>query len=130
MIADIWFWTPFAVILMVAGFQSLPTEPFEAATVDGASPWQQFWYIALPLLTPVLITVVLLRAMDAFKIFDIVYILTYGGPGLTTEMINTYGYKVAFRHFRMGMSSAIAIIGLIVMVLMAMGILTSFRKRN
>ncbi|MET3696968.1 carbohydrate ABC transporter membrane protein 1 (CUT1 family) [Bacillus oleivorans] len=105
---DIWQWTPFIVLMLIAGLQSLPEEPFEAAYVDGASKWTSFWTITLPLLKPVIIVAVLIRALDALKVFEYVYAITRGGPGNATETLQFYIQKVGFGYYRLSEASAIA----------------------
>lgn len=129
MIADIWYATPFIAILCLGGLQSLPEEPLEAAIVDGASTLQRFFYVTLPLLRPVLLAAILIRVMDAFQTFDLVFILTYGGPGNLTELMNTYTYKVAFRYFDLGYASTVSVVSLVVMVLIAV-VLARITSRN
>lgn len=116
-VADVWYSTPFIMVILLGGLQALPQEPFEAARVDGAGPFRTLWYITLPLLRPVLLAAVLIRAMDAFQIFDLPYIMTYGGPGTATETVNTWTYKVAFRNFDFGYAAAISIVALVAMLL-------------
>lgn len=128
-IADAWNTTAFVAILCLGGLQSLPTEPIEAAKVDGASAWQRFIHVTLPLLRPVLLAAILIRFMDAFQTFDLVFILTYGGPGNLTEMMNTYTYKVAFQAFDIGYASAVAIISLLVMTFSSL-VLSRIINRN
>lgn len=115
-IADLWYSTPFIMIILLGGLQALPNEPYEAARVDGASAVQRFWHITLPLLRPVLLAAILIRAMDAFQIFDLPFIMTYGGPGMATETVNTWTYKTAFHNFQMGYASAISVIALVAML--------------
>ena len=94
MLADIWQWTPFMVLIFLAGLRALPKEPFEAAAIDGASTFQQFRHIALPLLGRVIAIAVLIRSIDLFRIYDYVYIMTGGGPGTTTETLSFYAGRV------------------------------------
>lgn len=115
-IADLWYSTPFIMIILLGGLQALPTEPYEAARVDGASAVQRFWHITLPLLRPVLLAAVLIRAMDAFQIFDLPFIMTYGGPGMATETVNTWTYKTGFHNFQMGYAAAISVVALVAML--------------
>jgi multiple sugar transport system permease protein len=84
-VADVWQWTPFVFLLMLAGLSSLPEEPYEAAAIDGASAWRQFWDLTLPFLKPVIAIALLLRMMDALRLFDLVFILTGGGLTGTTR---------------------------------------------
>ena len=127
-IADVWSNTPFIAILCLGGLQSIPEEPLEAAIVDGASPWQRFLYVTLPLLRPVLLAAILIRVMDAFQTFDLVFILTYGGPGIMTELMNSYTYKQAFRYFDLGYASAVALISLVLMTLLSMGLAKTINR--
>ena len=105
---DVWQWTPFMVLLLLAGLESLPKAPFEAARVDGASAWFTFTRVTLPLLRPVMLVAVIIRGLDAFKVFEYVYAITRGGPGASTETIQFLIYKVGFRFFRMGDAAAMA----------------------
>jgi multiple sugar transport system permease protein len=109
-LVDIWQQTPFLVLLFLAGLRSLPVEPYEAATVDGASAWQRFTYLTLPLLKPVLFVAVLIRMMDLYKMFDLIYLLTFGGPGTSTQVLSFYGYKVGITQFRLGYASSISFV--------------------
>ncbi|MCX6262028.1 MAG: sugar ABC transporter permease [Bacteroidia bacterium] len=129
-VTDIWYTTPFVTLLFLGGLQSLPIEPLESAEVDGASGWQKFWYITLPLLRPVMLVIVLLKTMDAMKAFDLIYIMTYGGPGLKTEMIMTYAYKVGFITFKIGQSSAISVFSLLLMLVASGVIFLLFREKS
>lgn len=106
MLVDIWQWTPFVLIVMTAAIAALPSEPFRAAQVDGASRWQVFRYLTLPMLLPVLLVTALLRFMDAIKVFDTIYVLTNGGPGYATEMLSSYIYKQGLRYFNIGGAAA------------------------
>ena len=105
---DVWQWTPFVTLVMLAGLLSLPEEPFEAAVMDGASPRQVFTDVALPLLRPIIALVLLLRAIDAFKEFDKVFILTGGGPGTATELLSIYVYRLSFKNWDLGYGAACA----------------------
>ena len=106
----VWMWTPFMTLIMLSGLHSLPEEPLEAASMDGATPWQALRDVTIPLLRPVLLVAVLLRGIDMFQIFDEVYIMTGGGPGSTTEVMMIYGFQVNFRYFDTGYGSAIALV--------------------
>ena len=116
---DAWQWTPFVMLLLLAGLQGIPSELYEAAELDGASYWQRVWHITLPVLTPLIGVVLLLRTMDAFKIFDKIYILTAGGPGNATETVAFHAYRQGFGFFRMGYASAISMVLLVVVVLVS-----------
>jgi multiple sugar transport system permease protein len=96
LIANLWLATPFVVLVLLAGMASLPEEPFEAARVDGARSWQLFRFIMLPLLRPAILVILVVRVTDAFRVFDLVYILTGGGPGNFTDVASTFIYREAF----------------------------------
>ncbi len=106
---DIWQWTPFMILVLLAGFESLPKEPFEAAQIDGANFWQELVYITIPLLKPIISIAVLIRTMDAFRAFDKIFMMTSGGPGSSTETLSFYVYKVGFQYFKMGDAAAMGI---------------------
>ena len=103
---DVWEWTPLIFLILLAGLQSLPQEPFEAARVDGAGVWRTFRDHTLPMLVPVLLVAVVLRTIDAFTTFDQVYVLTHGGPGTSTQLISIYGYDTFFRFQQYGYAAA------------------------
>jgi multiple sugar transport system permease protein len=105
-LTDIWNWTPFVFLILLAGLQAQPVEPFEAARIDGASHLQTFFYLTLPLLRRSILVALLLRTMDAFRIFDQIFIMTQGGPGNSTEVASLYLYKTAFKFFDMGYAAA------------------------
>ncbi len=106
---DAWMWTPMVALICSAGLAALPVEPFEAATVDGASAWQRFRYLTLPLLMPMLLVAAMLRLMDLLKVIDIVYVMTGGGPGHASETINLYNYLVALSYDKIGYGAAVAL---------------------
>jgi len=126
--ADIWEWTPFMALILLAGLQSLPKEPFEASIVDGASYLQLFRYITFPLLLPTLIVALLLRVMDAFKTFDLIFVLTKGGPGLSTELLSFYTYKYGFKFFHMGRASALSYILFLILFVITQFFLKYYRS--
>jgi len=106
MAIDIWQWTPFVILIFTAGLLSLPKAPFEAASVDGASSWQTFWKVTIPLMKPIFIIGILLRFTDLFKIFDKIFIMTGGGPGNSTEVSNIFAYRANFEFWNLGFGSA------------------------
>lgn len=113
-IADIWQWTPFIMMGVTAALHSLSPEPYEAAKIDGNSRIDVFLRVTLPQLKPVLLSLLFLRAIDAFKIYDIIYVLTKGGPGDSTEVISLYIYRQSFTFWRMGVGAAASFISLFV----------------
>ncbi|GMW03790.1 MAG: hypothetical protein AMXMBFR84_49240 [Candidatus Hydrogenedentota bacterium] len=106
---DTWWQTGFVFIVLLAGLQSLPREPYESADVDGATPWQQFRYITLPMLKPVLFVVLIFRTIDCLKVFAIVFGTTNGGPELATEVAQTYAYRTAFKVLEIGDAMTITV---------------------
>jgi multiple sugar transport system permease protein len=109
-IIDTWQWTPFIMLITLAGLSALPTEPYESAVIDGASPVQLFWYLTLPMLRPTLMVALMFRSIDALKTFDIIYVITQGGPAYASETLNLYGYSQGFLYFNMGYGSALLIL--------------------
>lgn len=122
-IADIWQWTPFIFIIILAGLQSLPSSAVEAARVDGCSTFQIIWNIKIPLLLPVITVALLLRLIDAFRVLEVIFIMTFGGPGLSTEVLSLHIYKTAFISQRLGMASAIANFLLVVILILSIALL-------
>jgi len=113
-LVDVWEWTPFVFLILLAGLQAIPEEPYEAARIDGSSPWQTFRHVTLPLLLPALLVALLLRTMDLVRLFDSVFILTQGGPGFATETLSLYIYKTAFRFYDFGYAAAASLALLVV----------------
>ncbi|NPV52427.1 MAG: sugar ABC transporter permease [Firmicutes bacterium] len=124
---DIWQTTPFAFTLILAGLSSLPSEPYEAALIDGATSSQRFFYVTLPLLKPVIVVVLLIRVMDAFRVFDTIYILTGGGPGSATESVSTFTVRTAFQYFNTGYASALAYVVFIIIAVMSYLMIKGFK---
>lgn len=109
-LVDTWEWTPLIMLITLAGLAGLPVEPMEAARIDGASAWQTFWRITLPLLRPAIVVAVLFRAIDAIKTFDIIFAMTQGGPGNASETLNIYIFQTAFSYQKIGYASSLLII--------------------
>jgi multiple sugar transport system permease protein len=107
-LVDVWQWTPFMMLAFFAGLQSLPVNPYRAAAVDGANPVQTFFKLTLPMLSPLLAVIGLLRLIDAFKVFDTIFLLTGGGPGTATESPSILAYKLVFEYWKVGEASALA----------------------
>jgi multiple sugar transport system permease protein len=128
LLADIWQWTPFVAIILAAGLRTLSDETYEAAAVDGAGRWQLFRTMTLPLLQPLIIVTVLIRAMDIFKTFDTIYVMTGGGPGSATETASFYTYLQGLRFFSFGYAAAISYIQLIVITVVATILVRRMRK--
>jgi len=116
---DFWQWTPFMTLLLFAGLRSLPGSLIDAARIDGSTGWQLVWRVYLPLLRPVIGVAVILRVLMTFKLFDVIYVLTAGGPGTITENLAFFTYVQGFRYFDMGYAAALSILQLIVVTILA-----------
>jgi multiple sugar transport system permease protein len=127
---DIWQWTPFLILIFTAGLLSLPREPYEAAYVDGASTWQVFHRVTLPLMRPIFLIALLLRFTDLFKIFDKIFIMTGGGPGSATEISNIFAYRINFRFWNLGYGAAIVTLLYIVSFLVCFGFVKIVTARD
>ena len=127
---DVWHWTPFVFLLSLARLGALPRSPYEAAEIDGASTWQIFKWVTFPMMKSVLLVALLLRTMDAFKIFDEIFIMTQGGPGDATEVLSLEIYRQTFRYFNMGKGSSLAIVMLIVIIIISRIYLKIFQKEE
>jgi len=122
-ITDVWEWFPFVLLILLAAFQMMPEEPLEAASIDGASPWQVFRHIELPLLKPVLVVAGLFRLIDSMKAFPHIFIMTAGGPGVATEATNYYAYLQGFSYTFIGFSSAITVVMLAATFVLSLAII-------
>jgi multiple sugar transport system permease protein len=118
-LVETWQWTPLVMLIVLGGLAAIPTEPYESALIDGASFWQMFRYITLPLITPFLFIAAMIRMIDAVKSFDIIFAITQGGPGSASETINLYLYSVAFVYYDIGYGSAIALVFFVLIVVLA-----------
>ncbi len=128
--ADAWMWSPFVMLLVLAGLVSVPKYLYEAAEIDRASWWRRFRTITFPYIKSLLLLAVLFRTIETFKLFDIVYIITEGGPGSATETIAVYTYRVAFQFFRTSQSSALAYIILFVVIVLTNLYLYAVKRRE
>ena len=109
-VVDTWEWTPLITLITLAGLATLPIEPYESALIDGASVTQMFWRITLPLLRPTIMVALLFRAIDCLKTFDIIYVMTQGGPGFASETLNVYTFQVGLFYFHIGYASSLLVI--------------------
>jgi multiple sugar transport system permease protein len=127
-LVETWQWTPLVMLIVLGGLAAIPSEPYESAMIDGASVWQVFRYITLPLITPFLFIAAMVRMIDAVKSFDIIFAITQGGPGSASETINLYLYSVAFVYYDVGYASAIAVVFFGIIVGLAAGLLILRRR--
>lgn len=116
---DVWEWTPMVMLMVLAGMVSIPSDPYESAIVDGATSWQRFRHITLPLASPTILVAMLLRLIDAIKTFDIIYATTKGGPGFATETINIFATLTTFQYFTFGEGAAITMLFFVIVITMA-----------
>ncbi|MBS0560371.1 MAG: sugar ABC transporter permease [Proteobacteria bacterium] len=117
---ETWQWTPLVMLIVLGGLASLPTDPYEAAVLDGANPWQTFRHITLPLLWPFILVAAVLRLIDALKAFDTIYVITGGGPGTSSETINILLYQTAFAYYDLGYGSAMVVVFFVLILLISM----------
>ncbi len=108
-LADVWKTSAFAGLLILAGLQAIPEDLYDAARLDGAGRWRRFWHVTLPLLRPALLLALLFRTMDAFRVFDLVFVMTQGGPGGATTVLQVYGYQALFAEGRVGYGAAVSV---------------------
>jgi len=125
---DVWEWTPYVALVALAGLQSLPDEPYEAATVDGATSLQKFWHLTLPLIRPYLVIAFVFRFMDLFRWFDTIYVMTKGGPGTATETLNMFGYLTGFNFMNVGYAASIGITMLLIITFVSKFVINLTRK--
>lgn len=126
-LVDTWEWTPLIALITLAGLTALPVEPMEAALIDRANAWQRFWHITLPMVRPVIVVALVFRLIDAIKTFDIIFVMTQGGPGFATETLNLYIYNSAFQYQKLGYASALLIV-FFALVFVLTGLTLSFRR--
>ena len=129
LLAEIWQWTPFMVLIMLAGLRSLPKEPFEAAAIDGASPVQCFFKLTLPMMSKVIAIAVLIRGIDLMRTFDYVKVMTDSGPGTATETLTSYAGRIYFGSANFPYASTIALFTLIVVIIASSAFISIFRVR-
>jgi multiple sugar transport system permease protein len=127
-LVDIWQWTPFVALVMISGLSLIPQEVLESGKLDAGNRWNLFWHVQAPYLMPGLTAVLILRTADILKLFDMVFVLTRGGPGVSTELVSVYIQRVGFRVFDMGMASAQAILLLILCIVLARGYIRLFYR--
>lgn len=129
LVAEIWQWTPFMVLIFMAGLRALPPEPFEAAMIDGASPWQAFRRLTLPMMSKVIAIAILLRGIDLFRVFDYVFVMTSGGPGTATYSLSLYAWQQTFSFVKWGYGATLSLISLAIVMVIATLFIRIFKIR-
>ncbi len=119
LLAEVWQWTPFMVLIFMAGLRSLPHEPFEAAMIDGASGWQMFTKLTLPMMSKVIAIAVLIRGIDLFRVFDYVFVMTSGGPGTSTYALSLYSWQQTFSFVKWGYGATLSLVTLLIVLITA-----------
>ncbi len=127
-LVETWQWTPLVMLIVLGGLASLPQDPYEAARLDGASAWQMFWHISLPLVWPHIVVALVIRTIDALKAFDTIYVISEGGPGTASETLNILLYSTAFKYYDMGYASAITVLFFILIMIVSL-VLLSVRQK-
>ncbi len=122
-LVEVWHWTPLVMLIVLGGLAVLPVEPYESARIDGASEWQLFRFITLPLVAPFLVVAAVIRTIDALKTFDTIYVITGGGPGTASETINLYLYLQAFAFYNIGNASAVVVVFFVIVLALALVLL-------
>jgi multiple sugar transport system permease protein len=120
---ETWQWTPLVMLIVLGGLASLPADPYEAAVLDGASGWQSFRHITLPLVWPFIVVATVIRTIDALKAFDVIYVITLGGPGTSSETINIFLYQTAFAYYHLGYAGAVTLVFFVLIVAISLGLL-------
>jgi multiple sugar transport system permease protein len=128
-LVETWHWTPLVMLIVLGGIAAIPAEPYESAKIDGATHWQMFRYITLPLIAPFLFIAAMIRTIDAVKSFDTIFAITQGGPGSASETINLYLYSIAFVYYDLGYGSAIAVVFFALIIALA-AVLLYLRQRT
>ena len=128
MLVDVWQWTPMIALIVLAGLAGLPPEPYESACVDGSNAVQTFFNITLPMITPTILTAVILRTVDALKTYDIIYAMTKGGPGYSSETLNIMAYKLSFEYLNMGQASSLLVFLFLLVLCVSLGVMRVRKK--
>jgi multiple sugar transport system permease protein len=126
---ETWQWTPLVMLIVLGGIASLPTDPYEAAILDGATTWQMFRHITLPLAWPFIVVASVIRMIDALKAFDTIYVITLGGPGTSSETLNILLYQTAFAYYDLGYGSAMVVVFFVLILLVSMLLLHIRQKQ-
>ncbi|MBN8890037.1 MAG: ABC transporter permease [Rhodospirillales bacterium 70-18] len=127
---ETWQWTPLVMLIVLGGLASLPTDPYEAARLDGASGWAMFRHITLPLVWPHIIVALVIRTIDALKAFDLIFVISNGGPGTSSETMNIFLYLQAFSFYNMGYASAVTVVFFVIILLVSLVLFTARRQEK
>jgi multiple sugar transport system permease protein len=125
---EVWHWTPLVMLIVLGGLAGLPREPYESAVIDGANGWHMFRYITLPLLWPYIMIALIIRTIDALKVFDIIFVISEGGPGTASETLNIFLYLQAFQFYKIGYASAVVVIFFVIIVMLSLLLLYTRQK--
>jgi len=125
---ETWQWTPLVMLIVLGGIASLPQDPYEAAVLDGATAWQRFRHITLPLAWPFIVVAAVIRMIDALKAFDTIYVITLGGPGTASETINILLYQTAFAYYDLGYGSAMVVVFFVLILVITLLLLANRQK--
>jgi multiple sugar transport system permease protein len=128
-LVETWQWTPLVMLIVLGGLASLPTDPFEAARIDGASAWDTFRHLTVPLVWPHIIVATVIRTIDALKAFDLIFVISGGGPGTSSETINLYLYQTAFAFYNLGYAAAMTVVFFVIILLISL-VLFTVRQRE
>lgn len=127
---DVWEWTPFMFLMLSAGLASIPRQPYEAAEIDGANAWRVFWTITMPLLRPAILIAVIIRTMDAFRTYELIVIMTRGGPGNATTTLNVFLTKTGLEFFDASKAAALSLIMMMIIIVMSFVFIRVFRSKT
>jgi multiple sugar transport system permease protein len=127
-LVEVWHWTPLVMLIVLGGMAALPSDPYDSATIDGATDWQMFRYITLPLILPYIMVAVVIRTIDALKVFDTIFVITQGGPGTASETLNIFLYLQAFQFYNLGYASAVVVVFFVIIVALSL-LLLYMRQR-
>ena len=129
-LVETWQWTPLVMLIVLGGLASLPTDPFEAARIDGASAWDMFRHLTVPLVWPHIIVATVIRTIDSLKAFDLIFVISGGGPGTSSETINLYLYQTAFAFYNMGYAAAMTVVFFIIILLISLVLFSSRQQEK
>jgi multiple sugar transport system permease protein len=119
-LVEVWHWTPLVMLIVLGGMAALPSDPYDSATIDGATDWQMFRFITLPLILPYVMVAVVIRTIDALKVFDTIFVITQGGPGTASETLNIFLYLQAFQFYNLGYASAVVVVFFVIIIALSL----------